>query len=117
MFKGLGQMASLMRQAQEVGGQMKEMNEKISAQRVEGTSGGGMIKVEANGLGEILQVTIDPQLVQSGDVEMIQDLTVAAINQANEKTKQLQGEQMGALTQGLDLGGLSELMGGKFPPS
>ena len=105
MFKGLGQMASLMRQAQELGGQMKEMNEKISAQRVEGTSGGGMIKVEANGLGEILQVTIDPQLVQSGDVELIQDLTVAAINQANEKTKQLQGEQMGALPQGLDLGG------------
>jgi DNA-binding YbaB/EbfC family protein len=117
MFKGLGQMASLMRQAQQIGGQMKEMNEKMAAERVVGAAGGGMIEVEANGLGEVLKVTIEPKLVADGEVEMIQDLLVAAINQASEKAKQVQGEQMGALTQGLDLGGLSELLGGQFPPS
>ena len=112
MFKGLGQMASLMKQAQALGGQMKDMNEKMAQVRVQGAAGGGMVEVECNGLGDVLRVTIDPKLISDGDTEMIQDLLPAAINQAIEKAREQQQEEMGSLAQGLDLGGLGDMLGG-----
>ena len=68
-----------------------------------------MVSVEVNGLGEVLRVTVEPQLVEGGDREMIEDLLPAAINQALEKAKKLHAEAMGStITGGMDMPGLSE---------
>lgn len=101
-------MASLMRQAQQMGGKMQEINERLRAERVTATAGGGMVEVEVNGVGEVLSVKIEPALVEGGEREMIEDLLPAAINQAVAKSKQLYAESMKSLTEGLDLPGLND---------
>ncbi len=105
MFKGLSNLASLVKQAQQMGGKMQEVSSQLKGKRVKGTAGGGLIEVEANGLGEILRVRIDASLQ---DREMLEDLLPAAINQAGEKAKQLHMETMQSMTEGLDMPGLSE---------
>lgn len=70
---------------------------------VEATAGGGMVTVVANGQQEILAITIRPEVVDPDEVEMLQDLILAAVNQALEKSRALAGEQLGGLTQGLNL--------------
>ena len=107
MFKNIANMASMMRQAQQMGGKLKEVNEQLKTKRVSAISGGGMVEVEANGLGKILRVKIDPELVKNGDREMIEDLLPGAINQVVEKSKQLHMEMM---TQDLDIPGLGEAL-------
>ncbi len=118
MFKGLGNMASMLRQAQQMGGKMEEMTAQLKSRRVTGAAGGGMVEVEANGLGEVLQVRIEPALT---DREMIEDLLPAAVNQAAAKAKALHMEMMRELTGGMDLPGLddmiSQLGGGDLPPA
>lgn len=108
MFKGLTNIASLMRQAQQMGGRMQEINEQLRSQRATGAAGGGMVEVEVNGLGEVLAVRIEPTLVERGEREMIEDLLPAAMNQAVAKSKQLHMDAMKSLTEGLDVPGLSE---------
>jgi len=118
MFKGLGNMASMLRQAQQMGGKMEELTAQLKSRRVSGTAGGGMIEVEANGLGDVLKVRIEPTLT---DREMIEDLLPAAINQASAKAKALHMEMMQSLTGGMDLPGLNDMIaqlgGGELPPS
>jgi DNA-binding YbaB/EbfC family protein len=106
MFKELGNMASMLRQAQQMGGKMQEVAAQLKSKRVSGSAGGGMIQVEANGLGDILKVKIDPTL--SGDLEMIEDLLPAAMNQVSTKAKELHAEMMQAITSDLNLPGLDE---------
>lgn len=108
MFKGMGNFASLMKQARELGGRMEEVNQQLQEQRVVGSAGADLVRVEANGLGEVLQVHIDPSLLESGDREMLEDLLPAAINQANQKAKQLHAESMQSL---MDVPGLEEAIG------
>ncbi len=110
MFKQLGGLASMMKQAQQMTGRMEEINDQLRGQRVEGTSGGGMVKVEANGLGEILRVAIEPELVERGDREMLEDLLPAAINDAIARGKQLHAEAMKAMTSDMNLPGLNEAL-------
>ena len=113
MFKGLGNLANLgniMKQAQEVGGKIQQLNEELKTERVVGSAGGGLIEVEANGLGEALAVRIDPSLIEKQDREFIEDLLPAAINAAQERAKQLHAEKMQSITGGLDLPGLNEAM-------
>ncbi len=69
-----------------------------------------MVDVETNGLGEVLRVKIDPQLVANGDREMIEDLLPAAINQASMKAKQLHAEAMQSMTEGLNVPGLNDAL-------
>ncbi|MBI2478635.1 MAG: YbaB/EbfC family nucleoid-associated protein [Planctomycetia bacterium] len=106
MFKELGNMASILRQAQQMGGKMQEVAAQLKSKRVSGSAGGGMIQVEANGVGEILKVKIDPTL--SGDLEMIEDLLPAAMNQVSAKAKELHVEMMQSVTGELNLPGLDE---------
>ncbi len=117
MFKGLGNMAQMLRQAQQMGGKMEEIGAQLKSRRVTGAAGGGMVEVEANGLGEILQVRIEPTLT---DREMIEDMLPAAINQASAKAKALHMEMMQSLTGGMDLPGLDDMIaqlgGGDVPP-
>jgi nucleoid-associated protein EbfC len=108
MFKGLGNLASLLRQAQQFSGKMQAINERLKGQRVSASTGGGMVEVEANGLGEVLRVKIDPTLVERGEREMIEDLLPAAVNQALAKAKQCHFEAMKSITDGLNIAGLDE---------
>ena len=108
MFQGLGNIASLIRQAQQMGGRMQELNERLKSQRASGSAGAGMVTAEVNGLGELLKISIEPELVESGDREMIEDLIPAAVNQAIAKSKQLHAEAMKTITSELNVPGLSE---------
>ena len=110
MLKGLSNLASLMRQAQEMGGKMQAVQEQLKARRVTGTAGGGLIEVELNGLGEMLRLAIDPALTERGDREMIEDLVPAAVNQAQGKVRQLHAEAMQQATAELDLPGLDAVL-------
>lgn len=110
MFKGLGNLASLMKQAKQMGSRMEEVSQQLKEQRATGSSGAELIKVEVNGLGEVLRVSIDPSLVEAGEREMIEELLPAAFNQASAKAKQLHMEAMRGLTDGFDMPGLDEAM-------
>ena len=83
MFKGLANLGSIMRQAQQMGSKMQDVQEQLKAERATGSSGGGMVTAEVNGLGDVLKVTIEPHLVENGDREMIEDLIPAAVNQCH----------------------------------
>ena len=106
MFKGLSNIGSLLKTAQEAGGKMQEINAQLKTQRVTGSAGAGMVEVEANGLGEILRVTIDPSLFEKNEREMVEDLVPAATNEAIQKAKQLHVEAMQSITSGINLPGL-----------
>lgn len=111
MFKGLGNLAniaSIIKQAQEMGGKMQQVADTLKTRRAEGSAGGGLVTVEVNGLGEMLRLSIDPSL--AGDREMIEDLVPAAVNQAQVKAKELYAEEMKALAQGVDMPGLNDVL-------
>lgn len=110
MFKGIGNIASLVKQAQTMGPKMQEAMEALKTRTVSGTAGGGMVTVHADGIGNILSVEIDPLLEEKKDIEMIKDLLPAAINQAIAKQKQLHMEAMQGVTGDLPLPGNMEDM-------
>ena len=103
MVKGFG---NIMKEMQKIQAKMEEIQKELENKRVEGTAGGGMVKVVANGKQEILEIKIDPEVVNPDDVEMLEDLIVAAVNQAKEKAQQIQMEDMSKLTGGLKIPGL-----------
>lgn len=106
MFKNLANLGNLMRQAQEMGGKMQEVNERLKLQKVTGTAGGGMVEVEMNGLGQMLRLVLEPDLVARNEREMLEDLIPAAVNDAIQKAKQLHVDEMKLLTNGLEVPGL-----------
>jgi DNA-binding YbaB/EbfC family protein len=110
MFKGLSNLASLVKQAQQIGGQMQQLNSQLKERRVTGTGGGGMVEVEVNGLLEVLRCSIDDALLEQGDRELLEDLVVGAVNQAVAKGRQLHADAMKELTGGLQLPGLQEAL-------
>ncbi|MFV0443722.1 MAG: YbaB/EbfC family nucleoid-associated protein [Planctomycetaceae bacterium] len=110
MFKGLSNIAGLMKQAQEMQGRAAEMKERLAQLRVEGTAGGGMVTVEAAGNLRLLSCRIDPALVAAGDREMLEELVVAAANQALDKAREAELAEMQSLTGGLNIPGLSDTL-------
>jgi nucleoid-associated protein EbfC len=111
VFKGLANLGTLLKQAQQIGGQMGQITEEMKKRRVTGTAGGGMVEAEVNGLMEVLRCSIDPKLLAQNDRELIEDLVVAAINQAITKGKQMHAESIRELTGGLPLpGGFHEAL-------
>lgn len=110
MFKGLGQFASLMKQAQQLQGRMKEMQEGLRRLKVEGSAGGGMVSIEVNGQQQVLSCRIDKSLFDTHDREMLEDLVVAAVNQALERVKQATADEMAKLTGGMDMPGLNDAL-------
>jgi nucleoid-associated protein EbfC len=110
VFKGLGNLASLVRHAQEIGGRMGGLADELKVQRVTGAAGGGLVEVEANGLAEILGCRIDPKLFEQNDRELVEDLVIAAVNQALAKAKQLHAEAVKGLTGGIELPGLQDAL-------
>ncbi len=110
MFKGLSNLGALIKQAQQIGGQMQNLSEELKGRRAQGTAGGGMVEIEVNGLLEVLRCRIDEQLVAQGDRELIEDLVAAAMNQAVAHGKQLHTDAMKGLTGDLDLPGVQEAL-------
>jgi nucleoid-associated protein EbfC len=103
MFKGLANLGAMLKQAQQLGGQMGQISEEMKKRRVTGTAGGGMVEVEVNGLMDVLRCSIDPQLFAQNDRELVEDLVVAAVNQAIGKGKQMHADSIRELTGGLPL--------------
>lgn len=102
-MKNLG---DFMKQAQRMKAELERIQESAAAHRVEGSSGGGMVTVTADGRGEIVAVRIEPEVAQSGDLEMLQDLILAATNEALRRSRELLTTEMGRVTGGLNLPGL-----------
>ena len=102
-----GGMGNMMKQVQQMQAKMAEMQAELENAELEASAGGGMVKVVVNGKNEIKSITIDPEVVNPEDVEMLQDLIVAALNQAREKTQEMQQQQMSGLTGGLSIPGLN----------
>jgi DNA-binding YbaB/EbfC family protein len=110
LFKGITNLAGLLKQAQQVGSRLQQVNEELKARRATGAAGGGMVEVEVNGLGQLLRLTIDPSLVDMKDRELLEDLIPAAANQALAKAKELHAEVIKDLAGGLNLPGLDEVL-------
>ena len=99
-MKNLG---NLVKQAQRMKAEMDRIQEEAGAKRVEGTAGGGMVTVVCNGRGEVVEVKIDPEVAGADELEMLQDLVVAAANDALRKSRELLSQEMARLTGGLGL--------------
>ena len=99
-------MADIMKslqQAQQMQGRLQQIQDELAQQSVTGSAGGGMVSVEADGKGQVRTVKIDPSVVNPSDVEMLEDLVLVAVSEAQKKAAALAQEQMGKLTGGLDL--------------
>ena len=108
-LKNLGNLGSVLKQAQEMGAKLQGLKDGLRNRRAQGSAGAGMVTVEVNGLCEVLSCRIDPSLVKPEDREMLEDLVVAAINQAFGKAKELHTEAMQTITGGVP--GLGDLLG------
>lgn len=123
MIKGLSQLANLpamLKQAQEMGGKLQQLHAELKTKKVTGSSGGGLVEVDANGLGEALAVRIDQSLIEKQDRELLEDLLPAAINAAQQKAKELHAEAMQSIAGGMNLPGLGDAlkgMGDMTPPA
>ena len=97
----------LIQQAQGLQSKIAALQEELAEKVVTGSSGGDMVKVEANGASEILSITIEKELLDPEDPEMLQDLIVAAVNDALKKSRELMAQEMSKLTGGLPIPGLT----------
>ena len=102
-MKGMGNM---MKQAQKLQAKMLKMQEELADKTVEATAGGGMIKIVANGRQQILSIQIEKEVVDPDDVEMLQDLILAAVNDALAKSQEMVSGEMSKLTGGLKIPGM-----------
>ena len=82
-------LAAMMKQAQMMQARMQEVQEEIGQKTVEASSGGGMVTVSCNGKGEVTAIKIDPEAVKGGDVEMLEDLVLAAVNEAHRRADEM----------------------------
>jgi len=97
---------SLFKQAQEMQSKMAEVQRDLAGKTIEVSTGGGMVKVSANGLNEILSIHIDDELINMKDREILEDLIVGAINEVHRKVKDLAQEEMARFTGGMKIPGL-----------
>ena len=103
---GGGNMQSMIRQAQKMQADMMKAQEELESKSYEAAAGGGVVKAVVSGRKEVTSVTIDPEAVDPDDVEMLQDLIVAAVNEALRKASDDANSQMSKLTGGMNLGGM-----------
>ncbi len=99
-------MKEMMRQAQMLQKKMANLQEELARREVEASAGGGMVKVVANGKPSIVSVTIEKEVVDPDDVEMLQDLVVAAVNEALARSKEMVDSEMAKVTGGLKMPGM-----------
>jgi len=106
-----GGMNQMMRQMQRMQTDMAAVQEALEAETVEASVGGGMVTAVATGSGQLRRISISPDVVDPEDVEMLEDLVVAAVTEALRAAQELQTQKMGAVTGGLDLGALGGMLG------
>ena len=99
-------MNKLMKQAQQLQTKMAQLQEELGEKTVEATAGGGMVKVVANGKQQVLSIQVEKEVVDPEDVDMLQDLIVAAVNEALSRSQAMVNEEMGKLTGGMNIPGL-----------
>ena len=109
-MKGMPNMGQLMKQAQQIQTKMAKLQEDLGDRTVEASSGGGMVIVVANGRQEVLSIKIEKEVIDPDDAEMLQDLIMAAVNDALTKAKDMVNEEMGKLTKGMNIPGMPGLM-------
>jgi hypothetical protein len=102
-MKGMGNM---MKQAQQLQARMLKMQEELAGKTVEAAAGGGMVRVVANGRQQIVSIRIEKEVVNPDDVDMLQDLILAAVNDALTRSQEMVASEMGKLTGGLNIPGL-----------
>jgi hypothetical protein len=93
----------ILQQAQEMQGKFQKVQEELAQQTVSATAGGGMVTVEANGQGTVRSIKIDPSVVNPADVEMLEDLVLVAVGEAQKKAQETAQREMGKLTGGMSL--------------
>ena len=103
-MKGFG---NIMREAQKLQEQLAAVQEEVAKRKVDATAGGGMVTVEANGNQEIVSIKIDREVITPDDPQMLEDLVLAATNEALRKARELVAAEMGKLTGGLSIPGLT----------
>jgi len=106
------QQMKMLQQIQKMQQDMQAAQEALASTTVEATAGGGVVKAVVSGEGELRSVSIAPSVVDPADVETLEDLVVAAVNEAVRQARALQAEKMGAATAGIDLGALGGGLGG-----
>jgi DNA-binding YbaB/EbfC family protein len=99
--------AKMMKEAQRMQERMAEAQVALASRTIEATTGGGKVKVTATGTGDVTAIKIDPQVVDPNDVELLEDLVLSAVRQAVEDAKKMAGSEMGKLTGGMKIPGLS----------
>lgn len=103
MFKEFGQLAGLMKQLPKIKEEMEKLQQRLAQVTAEGDAGGGMVKAKVNGKQEVLSCTISEEAAKLGDREMLEDLIVAAVNQALTKVRQLTADEAGKMASGFGL--------------
>jgi nucleoid-associated protein EbfC len=93
----------ILQQAQEMQGRFQKIQEELQQQTVSGSAGGGMVSVEVSGTGQIKKIKLEPSIVNPADIEMLEDLVVVAISDAQQKAQKMAQDEMGKLTGGLQL--------------
>jgi len=104
--KGLGNFGQIMKQAKKLQEELERTQAEIAQMRVEATAGGGMVTAIVNGQGELVNLKLEPEVVDPEDIEMLIDLLVAAVQEAQKNAKTVAQEKLGPLTQGLGLPGV-----------
>ena len=105
-MKGMPNMGKLMKQAQQLQAKMAKMQEELSEKTVEASAGGGMIVAVANGKQELVSIQIEREVIDPDDAEMLQDLIMAAVNDALNRAREMMNEEMGKVTQGMNIPGM-----------
>ena len=108
-MKGLGNLGNLMKQAKKLQEELAKKQAEIAEMKVEASSGGGMVTATVNGSGELLNLAIEKEVVDPDDVEMLVDLVIAAVQEAQKNARELAQEKLGPLAQGVGLPGMPEL--------
>lgn len=101
-----GNMNNMLKQVQKMQKEMEKTQAEVEAREFETTAGGGAIKVVVNGKKELISITLDESVVDPDDIEMLQDLIIAAVNEANRAAEEAVGKEMGKLTGGLNIPGM-----------
>ncbi|MBV8228647.1 MAG: YbaB/EbfC family nucleoid-associated protein [Planctomycetaceae bacterium] len=111
MFNNLGNLADLMRNAGKLRESVEKATEALGQVQVEGTAGGGAVVAKVNGKLEVLSVRIEPKLLADGDVELLEDMVAAAVNQGLSKAREAAARSLATMAGGLPIPGLSGLLG------
>ena len=109
MFGGLGNMAEMLKKAKSLQENIQKMQNELAEKRFEADAGAGMVRAQVNGKGELIQIKINPEATE--DIELLEDLVVAAVGAAAQKAQESAKSEMAQLTGGFNLPGLTEMLG------